>query len=121
MNEKIPEKKELEYRKECLIKNMNNQTKLHALRQCYYRHCDHVYKALLIWKNAVIFHKQVLHRLKLRLIDEHKRRLRISFMRWKESTDKQTHQMLLKRTEDHMNENQNLINELNHKKQIQQD
>jgi hypothetical protein len=77
-----------------------------------------MYKALLIWKNCVVFHKQVLHRLKLRLIDEHKRRLRIAFMRWKESTDKKIHIDLLKVTEDHMNENQNLINELNAKKQI---
>jgi hypothetical protein len=80
-----------------------------------------MYKAILLWKNAVIFHKQVLHRLKLRLIDEHKRRLRISFMRWKESTDKKIHIDLLKVTEDHMNENQNLVNELTIKKTIQRE
>lgn len=57
LNDKIPEKQELEYRKECLIKNTAGQTKLHVLRQCYLRHCDHMYKALLIWKNAVVFHK----------------------------------------------------------------
>lgn len=119
LNDKIPEKMELEYRKECLIRNTAQQTKMHVLRQCYLRHCDHMYKALLIWKNAVIFKKQVLQRLKLRLIDEHKRRLRIAYMRWKESTDKKIHVDLLKVTEDHINENQNLINDLNHKRQIQ--
>ena len=40
-------------------------------------------------------------------------------MRWKESTDKKIHLDLLKVTEDHINENQNLINELNAKREIQ--
>ena len=116
LNEKIPEKQELEYRKECLIKNSTVRQKLHVLRQCYFRHCDVAYKAILVWKNAVSYHKQVLHRLKLKLIDEHKRRARIAFMRWKESADKMVHIDLLRVTEDHLNENQNLINELQIKK-----
>lgn len=75
------------------------------LRQCFFRHCDIAYKAILVWKNAVTYHKQVLHRLKLKLIDEHKRRLRIALMRWKESSDKMVHIDLLRVTEDHLNEN----------------
>ncbi len=101
-----------------MIKNSAVRQKLHVLRQCYYRHCDIAYKAILVWKNAVSYHKQVLHRLKLKLIDEHKRRLRIALMRWKESSDKMVHIDLLRVTEDHLNENQNLINELQDKKQI---
>jgi len=116
LEEKIPEKRELEYRKECLVKNTAAQTKIHVLRQWYLRNCDHMYKALLIWKNACTFRRQVLQRLKLRLIDEHKRRSRIAYMRWKESTDRKIHLDLLKQTEDHMNENQNLVNELNQKR-----
>ena len=61
-----------------------------------------------------------MNRLKLKLIDEHKRRLRFAYMRWKESTDKMIHVDLLRVTEDHLNENQNLINELQAKKQTHQ-
>lgn len=57
LNEKIPEKQALEYRRECLIKNSNVRLKLHVLRQCFFRHCDIAYKAILIWKNAVTYHK----------------------------------------------------------------
>jgi hypothetical protein len=39
-------------------------------------------------------------------------------MRWKESSDKKIHMDLKKVTENHMNENQNLINELNHKLRV---
>ena len=57
LNDKIPEKEQLEYRKNSLIHNTSLQTKKHVVRQRYLRWCDHLYKALLIWKNAVLFKK----------------------------------------------------------------
>ena len=47
---KIPEREELEYKKECLAKQTATKTKYHALRQAYLKHCDVKYKALMIWK-----------------------------------------------------------------------
>lgn len=118
LNDKIPEKLELEYKMECLKKNTAGQTKMHVLRQCYLRHCDLLFNAMQLWRASCSHRRAVLYRLRLRMIDSHKRRLRIAFMRWKESTDKQIHLDLLKVTEDHINENQNLINELNLKRQV---
>jgi len=40
LNAKLPERLELEFRKDCLIKNTNTRTKAHVLRNCYLRHCD---------------------------------------------------------------------------------
>jgi hypothetical protein len=60
LEEKIPEKRELEYRKESLVKNTAAQTKIHVVRQWYFRNCDHMYKALLVWRNACTFRRQVL-------------------------------------------------------------
>jgi len=59
-----------------------------------------------------------MERVKLRLINEHKRRLNWAFMKWKEGADKGIHMEMMVMTEDVMNENQNLNNELSAKKVI---
>ena len=51
-------------------------------------------------------------RVKMRLIEQHKRRLSWAFMKWKEGADKGCHMEMMVMTEDVMNENQNLSNEL---------
>ena len=51
-------------------------------------------------------------RVKMRLIEQHKRRLSWAFMKWKEGADKGMHMEMMVMTEDVMNENQNLSNEL---------
>ena len=61
-----------------------------------------------------------MQRVKLRLIEQHKRRLNWAFMRWKEGADKGVHMEMMVMTEDVMNENQNLSNELNKKKEIRE-
>ena len=79
LESKIPEKEELEYKKECLEKQAATKTKYHAMRQCYLRHCDVQYRALMLWKDACTNHSQAMKRMKVRLINEHKRRLNWAF------------------------------------------
>lgn len=97
---------------------MATKTKYHALRQAYLKHCDVKYKALMIWKENCQHYSHNMQRVKLRLISEHKRRLNWAFMKWKEGADKTVHMEMMVMTEDVMNENQNLSNELSSKKVI---
>mgnify|MGYP001626693579 CR=1 FL=1 len=57
-------------------------------------------------------------RVKLRLIAQHKRRLNWAFMKWKEGADKGVHMEMMVMTEDIMNDNQNLSNDLSKKKAV---
>lgn len=61
-----------------------------------------------------------MNRVKMRLIEQHKRRLNWAFMAWKEGADKGVHMEMMVMTEDVMNENQNLSNELSVKKEIRE-
>lgn len=115
LEQKIPEREELEYKRECLAKQTATKTKYHALRQAYLKHCDVKYRALMIWRENCKHFNHNMERVKLRLIHEHKRRLNWAFMKWKEGADKGVHLDMLVMTEDVMNENQNLTNELSKK------
>ena len=112
LNERLPERQELEYRKDCIIKNTNTRTKAHVLRNCYLRNCDHQYRAIKIWKLYCIYHKHICNRVNLLLKQKHNRFLRMAFMRWKADADKQVHNDLIKVNEDCRNENQDLVNDL---------
>ena len=57
-----------------------------------------------------------MNRLKLRLISLHKSTLSKALFKWKESADKKHLVKLAVITEDILNENQNLINDLNKQK-----
>ena len=120
LEQKIPEREELEYKKECLEKQAATKTKYHAMRQCYLRHCDVKYRALMIWKDAANFHNHTMNRIKIRLIHEHKRRLNWAFQKMKEGADKGVHMEMMEMTEDCMNDNQNLSNELSKKKKVRE-
>ena len=82
------------------------------------KHCDVKYKALMLWKENCKHYNHNMDRVKMRLIEQHKRRLRWAFMKWKEGADKGIHMEMMVMTEDVMNENQNLSNELSKKKAI---
>ena len=118
LESKIPEREELEYKKDCLEKQAATKTKYHMMRQAYLRYCDVKYRALMIWRENVKFHNHSMNRVKLRLIGEHKRRLNWAFQRMKEGADKGVHMEMMEMTEDCMNDNQNLTNELSSKKKI---
>lgn len=105
LKEKLPERNELEYRRDCIVKNSNSRTKLQVLRNCYLRHCDHMYRGLKIWKNYCVYHSHVCKRINLLMDQKYKRYLRMALMRWKADTDKKVHNELLKANEDCLNEN----------------
>lgn len=113
---KIPEREDLEFKRECLEKQTATKTKYHALRKSYLKYCDVKYKAFITWKESVAHYGHNMNRFKLRLINEHKRRLNFAFMKWKEGADKGVHMEMMVMTEDIMNDNQNLSNELSQKK-----
>ena len=74
----------------------------------------------MIWKENCQHFGHNMERFKLRLINEHKRRLNQAFMKWKEGADKGVHMEMMVMTEDVMNENQNLTNELAKKTEIRE-
>lgn len=71
LEQKIPEREELEYKLECLERQTATKTKYHALRQCYLRHCDVKFRALTLWKTYSKHYAHVMSRIKLRLIEKH--------------------------------------------------
>lgn len=69
------------------------------------RVADVKYRALMVWKENLQYYKHIMNRIKLRLIESHKRKLSKSFFKWKESIDKKHMVELVSFTEDLMNEN----------------
>jgi hypothetical protein len=65
-----------------------------------------------VWKENIIYLKKTMNRMKLRLIELHRRNLAVAFVRWREGTDRKRMVELLGVTEDLMNDNQELRNTL---------
>jgi hypothetical protein len=72
------------------------------------RYDDLKYRALCIWKENMKYHNHTMNRVKLRLIEIHKKTLSHSFFKWKESIDKKHMIELVSFSEDLINENQEL-------------
>jgi hypothetical protein len=73
----------------------------------------------MIWKEAQSHHEHTMDRVKMRLIHLHKNNLASSFFKWKDCIDKQHVVQLVQFTEDVMNENQDLTNNLEKAKEKQ--
>ena len=65
-----------------------------------------------VWKENVRYINDVMKKIKLRLIEQHRRRVSHFFFKWKESIDKKHIVEMTTFTEDLVNENQNLQNEV---------
>lgn len=102
---KIPQKEELEYKKECLIKNKATETKRNALRNCYLKHCDVKAKALMIWRDHCKFYNHNMKRMKMRIINQYRKKLSYYFMKWKSGADGDVHMEMMVMTEDFENDN----------------
>jgi hypothetical protein len=83
------------------------------------RYSDARYRALMVWKENISYFNRTMQRLKLRLIELHRRNLQTSFARWREGSDRKHMVHLLGVTEDLMNDNQELTNTLNGCYQVQ--
>jgi hypothetical protein len=95
-----------------LIKTNKTKDKYNLFRQCCIRYADLKYRALMVWKENVEYYKHSMQRVKLRLIELHKRNLSAVFFRWKEMCDKKQMVEMVSFTEDLVNENQELQNSL---------
>lgn len=51
---------------------------------------DVMYRALVIWKDVVKYHKHNMERTKLRLVNLHKQNLSKALFKWKEAADKKS-------------------------------
>ena len=63
------------------------------------------YRSLIIWKDYNTYYKRIMNRVKLRLIESHKRNVSAVYYKWKESIDKKHMIELVAQTEDLINEN----------------
>lgn len=72
LEDKIPQRQELERQKDELIKLSSQKDKTYLFRNFMKRWQDIQYKALLLWKENIKHYKHNMNRLKLRLISLHK-------------------------------------------------
>lgn len=105
LEREIPVREELEKKRDTLIKMNKQKDKYNLFRQCCIRYSDLKYRALMLWKENVQYHNHTMQRVKLRLIELHKRSLSGAFFKWKETIDKKHMVELMTFTEDLMNEN----------------
>lgn len=73
---------------------------------------DAKYRALQVWKENLAYWNRTMQGMKLRLIELHRRNLSIAFTKWREGSDRKRMVDLLRVTEDLMNDNQELQNNL---------
>jgi hypothetical protein len=66
----------------------------------------------MLWKENVEYYKNSMVRVKLRLIELHKRNLSTAFYKWKEARNKKQMIEMVSFSEDLMHENQELKNTL---------
>jgi len=104
--------------KEKLQKASATQSKKHCMRQAYYKYCDKKYQALMIWRDYVKYYKNVMQRFWLRAINDYKRRVHWGFMKLKEKQDRVDYEVLMEENECAQNANQDLVNEIEQKREI---
>jgi len=112
LNQEIPVRQELELKRDTLVKSHKMKDKYNLFRKCCIRYADARYRALQTWKENISYFNRTMGRMKLRLIELHRRKLSAAFTRWREGSDRLHMVALLAHTEDLMNENQELKNTL---------
>ena len=112
LGNEIPIREELERKRDLMIKNHRNKDKYHALRRCCIRYADAKYRAMMVWKENILYFKRTMNRAKIRLIELHRRNLSVAFSKWREGSDRKHMVELLRNTDDLINENQELKNTL---------
>jgi len=108
----IPLREELEHKRDEMVKINRTKEKFRMFRRMCIRYSDVKYRALMVWKENNEYHKHTMQRIKLRLINEHKRRVSKAFFKWKAGADKKQMVQMVVETEELINENQNLTNTL---------
>ena len=112
MDKEIPIREDLERKRDTMLKLNMSKDKYNLFRNLCIRVADVKYRALQIWKENIAYEKDILKKIKLRIIEIHKKRQSKAFFKWKESIDKKHVVELVMFTEDLINENQELQNSL---------
>jgi hypothetical protein len=105
LNEEIPIREDLERKRDTLLKSYRTKDKYNQLRKWCMRVSDAKYRALMVWKENIQYWNHNMGRMKLRLIELHRRNLSIAFTKWREGSDRKRMLDLLRVTEDLMNDN----------------
>ena len=82
-----------------------NKDKYNLFRTMCIKYADVKFRALMIWKENMKYQSDVMKKLKLKIIEIHKKRISKAFFRWKEGIDKKHMVELVAFTEDLVNEN----------------
>lgn len=69
LQKEIPVREELERQRDIMIKANRQKDKYNLFRSMLIRYSDLKYRALCIWKDQVVYYKQTMQRMKLRLIE----------------------------------------------------
>lgn len=89
-----------------------SKEKYNLFRSLLIRVADVKYRAIQVWKENIKYEKDVMKKIKLRIIEIHRKRCSRAFFKWKESADKNHMVELVSFTEDLTNENIELQNTL---------
>ena len=71
-----------------MIKQNNTKDKYNALRTMCIKYADLKHRALMVWKENVQYFNSTMERVKLRLIELHRRNISKAFYKWKDNCDK---------------------------------
>jgi len=88
LDREVPLRQELEQKRDTIVKVNKTKDKYHYFRQMFIRYKDLMYRALMVWKGNCKYHSHTMDRVKMRLIQLHKRNTSWAFYHWKESIDK---------------------------------
>ena len=88
-----------------MIKVNTSKDKYHLFRTACIRIADVKYRALMVWKENIKYENEIMKKIKLRVIEIHKKRCSRAFFKWKENIDKKHMVELVSFTEDLVNEN----------------
>lgn len=88
-----------------MVKMSAQKDKHRLFRQACIRMADAKFRALQVWKDNVAYINEIMRKIKLRLIEEHRRRISHYFFKWKEGIDKKHVVEMVGFTEELMNEN----------------
>lgn len=91
---------DLERKRDTILKTNATKDKYNLFRNLCKRYEDHKYSAFMQWVEAVRYYNHVKQRIKLRIINTHKKRCSAAFFKWKEGIDKKHMVQLVEFTEE---------------------
>ncbi len=75
LEKEIPVREDIERKREFLLKTNKAKDKYNLFRAAFIRYVDLKFRAFSLWKENVVYHDSQINRIKLRLIELHKRNI----------------------------------------------